>query len=69
MKSQERRMKILLLLQSRTRNITIDYLAEYFERKQEDHIQRPSVTPEHRSSTDLRGGIGYCIMKGYNIPP
>jgi len=69
MKSQERRMKILLLLQSRTRNITIDYLAEYFDVSRRTIFRDLRLLQNTEVPLTYEEGIGYGIMKGYNIPP
>jgi predicted DNA-binding transcriptional regulator YafY len=69
MKSAERRMKILLMLQSKKSNITIDYLADYF------NVSRRTIFRDLRMLQELEvpvaydGQSGYSIPRGYNIPP
>lgn len=69
MNSAERRMKILLLLQSKTKSITVNYLAQYFE------VSRRTIFRDLRMLQDMEVPVtyeeneGYGIMRGYSIPP
>lgn len=69
MKSQERRLKILLLLQARKKTIGIDYLADYFG------VSRRTIFRDLNFITEMEVPIaydpisGYSIPKSYNIPP
>ncbi|HAC16083.1 MAG TPA: YafY family transcriptional regulator [Bacteroidetes bacterium] len=69
MKSQERRLKILLLLQSRRKNLGVNELAEYFG------VSRRTIFRDLNFITEMDVPIahdsidGYSIPKGYSIPP
>ena len=69
MKSQERRLKILLLLQSRRKNLGVNELAEYFG------VSRRTIFRDLNFISDMDVPIahdkvdGYSIPKGYSIPP
>lgn len=69
MKSQERRLKILLLLQSRRKNLGVNDLAEYFG------VSRRTIFRDLNFISDMDVPIahdkvdGYSIPKGYSIPP
>jgi len=68
MNSAERRLKLLLLLQS-NRKLTVNDLADYFG------ISRRTVFRDMRSLQEMEVPVtheqntGYGLMKGYNIPP
>ena len=69
MNSVERRLKLLLLLQSRKKEITVNYLASYFE------VSRRTIFRDLRILQDMEVPVaydenqGYTIPRGYNIPP
>ncbi len=69
MKSQERRLQILLMLQSRRKHINIDYLAEHFD------VSRRTIFRDLNFISELDVPIahdlasGYSIPKTYSIPP
>lgn len=69
MKSQERRLKLILLLQTRSNNLTVNYLADYFG------VSRRTIFRDIRFITELNvpvsyaEGEGYLIPRGYDIPP
>jgi predicted DNA-binding transcriptional regulator YafY len=69
MKSQERRLKILLLLQSRRKNLGVNELAEYFG------VSRRTIFRDLNFISEMDVPIahdtvdGYSIPKGYSIPP
>lgn len=69
MKSAERRMKLLLMLQSRKKNITPDYLAEYFEVSRRTIFRDLVVLQEMNVPVSHEQHEGYLIPKGYSIPP
>lgn len=69
MNSAERRMKLLLMLQTKTKTITVNYLAEYFD------VSRRTIFRDLRLLQDMEVPLtyeeneGYGIMRGYTIPP
>ena len=69
MKSQERRLQILLMLQSRRKHINIDYLAEHFD------VSRRTIFRDLNFISEMDVPIahdlesGYSIPKTYSIPP
>lgn len=69
MKSQERRLKILLLLQSRRKNLGVNDLADYFG------VSRRTIFRDLNFISEMDVPIahdsidGYSIPKGYSIPP
>lgn len=62
MKSQERRLKILLLLQARKKTIGIDYLAEYFG------VSRRTIFRDLNFISEMEVPIAYDPISGYSIP-
>jgi predicted DNA-binding transcriptional regulator YafY len=68
MNSAERRLKLLLLLQS-NRKLTVNDIADYFG------ISRRTVFRDMRSLQEMEVPVtheqnyGYGLMKGYNVPP
>jgi predicted DNA-binding transcriptional regulator YafY len=62
-------MNLLLMLQSKRSDLTVDSLAEYFE------VSRRTIFRDLRMLTDMEvpvtyiEGEGYAIPRGYNIPP
>jgi predicted DNA-binding transcriptional regulator YafY len=69
MKSAERRMKLLLMLQSKKKNITPDYLAEYFDVSRRTIFRDMRVLQEMNVPVSHEQHEGYLIPKGYSIPP
>ncbi len=69
MKSQERRLKILLLLQARKKTIGIDYLAEYFGVSRRTIFRDLNFISEMEVPIAYDSIDGYSIPKSYNIPP
>jgi predicted DNA-binding transcriptional regulator YafY len=69
MKSQERRLQILLMLQSGRKQLNVDYLAERF------NVSRRTIFRDLNFITDMDVPIahdlnsGYSIPKSYSIPP
>src|SRR5690606_306579 len=69
MKSQERRLKILLLLQSRRKNLGVNDLADYFG------VSRRTIFRDLNFISEMDVPIahdsidGYSIPKGNSIPP
>jgi len=69
MKSQERRLQILLILQSKRKHINIDYLAEHF------NVSRRTIFRDLNFISEMDVPIahdlesGYSIPKTYSIPP
>lgn len=69
MNSAERRLKLLLILQSRKKEITVNYLANYFE------VSRRTIFRDLRILQDMEVPVaydenqGYTIPRGYSIPP
>lgn len=69
MKSAERRMKLLLMLQSRKKNITPDYLADYFGVSRRTIFRDMVVMQEMNVPVSHEQNEGYLIPRGYSIPP
>jgi len=69
MKSAERRMKLLLMLQSRKKNITPDYLAEYFGVSRRTIFRDMNVMQDMDVPVSHEQHEGYHIPRGYTIPP
>jgi len=69
MNSAERRMKLLLLLQSKTKTITVNYLADYFEVSRRTIFRDLKVLQEMEVPVTYEENEGYGIMRGYTIPP
>ena len=69
MKSSERRMKLILLLQQSNHRLTVDDIAEKFD------ISRRTVFRDFNALSELNVPVtwdeysGYGIMPGYKIPP
>ncbi len=62
-------MKLLLMLQSRKKNITPDYLAEYFGVSRRTIFRDMVVMQEMNVPVSHEQHEGYLIPKGYSIPP
>ncbi len=62
-------MKLLLMLQSRKKNITPDYLAEYFGVSRRTIFRDMNVMQEMNVPVSHEQHEGYLIPKGYTIPP
>src|SRR5699024_5716778 len=69
MKSNERRMKLILLLQQKKARLTVDDIAKKF------NVSRRTVFRDFNVLSELNVPVtwdeysGYGIMKGYKIPP
>ncbi len=62
MKSQERRLQILLMLQSRRKHINVDYLAEYFD------VSRRTIFRDLNFISEMDVPIAHDLESGYSIP-
>lgn len=69
MKSQERRLKLILLLQTRSNNLTVNYLAEYFGVSRRTIFRDIRFISELNVPVSYSEGEGYLIPRGYDIPP
>lgn len=69
LKSSERRMKLILMLQQSKKRITVDKLADMF------NVSRRTIFRDFNALSDLKVPVtwdefnGYGIMEGYKIPP
>jgi predicted DNA-binding transcriptional regulator YafY len=69
LKSSERRMKLILMLQQSKRRITVDKLADMF------NVSRRTIFRDFNALSELKVPVtwdefsGYGIMEGYKIPP
>lgn len=69
MNSNERRMKLILMLQQSKKRITVDKLAEMFD------VSRRTIFRDFNALSELKVPVtwdefsGYGIMEGYKIPP
>ncbi len=62
-------MKLLLMLQSRKKNITPDYLAEYFGVSRRTIFRDMNVMQDMDVPVSHEQHEGYHIPRGYTIPP
>lgn len=62
-------MKLLLMLQSRKKNITPDYLAEYFGVSRRTIFRDMNVMQDMEVPVSHEQHEGYHIPRGYSIPP
>lgn len=62
-------MKLLLMLQSRKKNITPDYLAEYFGVSRRTIFRDMNVMQDMDVPVSHEQHEGYHIPRGYSIPP
>jgi predicted DNA-binding transcriptional regulator YafY len=69
MKSAERRMSILLMLQSKKKSITVNYLADYFNVSRRTIFRDLRLLQESNVPVAYDDIDGYSIPRGYNIPP
>jgi predicted DNA-binding transcriptional regulator YafY len=69
MKSQERRLKLILLLQTRSNNLTVNYLADYFGVSRRTIFRDIRFISELNVPVSYAEGGGYIIPRGYDIPP
>jgi len=69
MKSQERRLKLILLLQTRSNNLTVNYLADYFGVSRRTIFRDIRFISELNVPVSYSDGEGYLIPRGYDIPP
>lgn len=69
LKSSERRMKLILMLQQSKQRITVDKLADTF------NVSRRTIFRDFNTLSELKVPVtwdeyqGYGIMEGYKIPP
>ena len=69
LKSSERRMKIILMLQDAKRRITVDELAETFGVSRRTIFRDFNVLSEINVPVTWDKYSGYGIMDGYKVPP
>ncbi|MEX2573542.1 MAG: YafY family protein [Balneolaceae bacterium] len=69
MKSSERRMKLILMLQSSGKRITVDKLAEKFNVSRRTIFRDLNALSEINVPVTWEQYSGYGIMPGYKIPP
>ncbi|MCC5925727.1 MAG: WYL domain-containing protein [Bacteroidetes bacterium] len=69
MNSAERRMKLLLMLQSKTKALTVNYLADYFQVSRRTIFRDLKILQEMEVPLTYEEHTGYGIMRGYTIPP
>jgi len=69
MKSQERRLKLILLLQTRSKHLTVNYLAHYFAVSRRTIFRDIRFISELNVPVSYTEGEGYLIPRGYDIPP
>lgn len=69
LKSSERRMKLILMLQQSKKRITVDHLAEEFGVSRRTIFRDFNVLSEIKVPVTWDEYSGYGIMKGYKIPP
>jgi predicted DNA-binding transcriptional regulator YafY len=69
MKSQERRLKLILLLQTRSKHLTVNYLADYFGVSRRTIFRDIRFISELNVPVSYAEGEGYLIPRGYDIPP
>lgn len=69
MNSAERRMNLLLLLQSRRKDLTADTLASYFGVSRRTIFRDLRMLSEMEVPVTFIEGEGYAIPRGYTIPP
>lgn len=69
MKSSDRRLKILLMLQSRRKEITINFLADYFKVSRRTIFRDLNALQAIEVPVSYEPGAGYSVPRGYSVPP
>ena len=69
LKSSERRMKLILMLQESNKKLTVDELAELFEVSRRTIFRDFNVLSEINVPVTWDQYSGYGVMDGYKVPP